>query len=101
MFYVKLFRNSAIYESISVVFLFFIFNLLKIWDLVMKIIFLCFRAQLESINRDLLYINVKAYIRFKSYAAKFKESIGIVVFKYPNTALDEENLWVFSRSPIY
>ncbi|CAK77476.1 unnamed protein product (macronuclear) [Paramecium tetraurelia] len=101
MFYAKLYRNSSIYQMISAAFLFFIFNLLKIWDLVIKIIFLCFNEVIQQTERRLLAINVKAYIRFKSYAAKFKGSIGIVVFNYHNAQLDPNSLWDISRAPTY
>ncbi|CAD8168837.1 unnamed protein product [Paramecium octaurelia] len=101
MFYVKLYKNSAIYEMISVIFLFFIFNLLKIWDLVMKIIFLCFKYIIERAERNFAAINVKAYIRFKSYAAKFKGSIGIVAFDYGDVQLDPSSLWDISSAPTY
>lgn len=57
--------------------MFAIFNFIKVWNYVMTIMYLCFKNNFPEI---VVPFTSDAYEKFKSYAAKFKGTLAIVVF---------------------
>lgn len=56
--------------------MFFVFNVLKIWDLVMIIIYFSFSSAFQTIKRTFTY---NAYKKFIGYSAKFEGNISLLI----------------------
>ncbi|CAD8124900.1 unnamed protein product [Paramecium sonneborni] len=91
------FKDFKILNQVINTILFGICNFLKIWDIVMIMLYLCAKQFAQSFKRD---FSSDGYLKFKSYAAKFVGNLPITVFKWKSVQLNGSIFEIMSQ-PFY
>ncbi|CAD8211652.1 unnamed protein product [Paramecium octaurelia] len=75
-----------------------IFNFLKIWDIIMILIYLTVKKFAEMDRRD---FNADAYIKFKNYESKFEGRFPLSVFSFQVVYVDPKRIQQIKRQPFH
>ncbi|CAD8161412.1 unnamed protein product [Paramecium octaurelia] len=98
IFQKRVFKAFSTLKQLAYVFFFAIFNFLKIWDIVMICLYLGVEDFTAEVSRT---FSSEAYLKFKSYASKFKGSIATSVFKYDLVQIDPKDIFQIKNQPFY
>ncbi|CAD8071716.1 unnamed protein product [Paramecium primaurelia] len=86
VFQFQTFRDQEIVRKFVNAFLFGLFNYFNIWESILLIFYKTQNPLLLGIQRD---FSSDTYIKFKSYALKFRGTLAVSVFQYPKANIDD------------